>query len=330
MNAISQVLMPPLLSRALENRPVVLADVGAAGGIHERWSMLDQHLRVLGFEPDRRAFDGLPKQSNRVWVNAALTDHEGEAKLLVTNHQTNTSLLPANRPIIDRIYQDPSDFNVIKEVVVPCTTLDRVSLIENLEITALKADTQGTELSILQGAEKCLQKSLMVVELEVEFTQLYSNQPLFAEVDLFMREHGFVLFDIGNLLYHKWRNSSHVGGRKGQLLAADALYFRAPESLVEISKNNEECIQLLAQYWAVCTVYGYTDLAFEVARESAGKGWISSDMMKSIDAWVDSNSRQPILPKLRGRGRAASWMRKFADQVDAKHHSYWINPLGNI
>jgi len=321
--------IPSSLFSLLPQRPLVLADAGAAGGIHERWAMLDKRLKVLGFEPDRRAFDVLPKRGDRFWVNAALADREGMATLLVTQHQTNTSLLSPNRPIVDRIYQDPSDFNVVKELTVQCTTLDTASRAANLDIAALKADTQGTELDILRGAERCLNETLLAVELEVEFTPLYSAQPLFSDVDAFMRKHGFMLFDLGNLLYHKWRQTHKIGGRKGQLLAADALYFRTPESLCELASSNPDAVVLLAHYWAACMAYGYPDLALEVALAQADAGWVPAAILDDIKAWAEGARKRKPTFELRGRGRAAARLRRLADQVDADHHSSWINPLGN-
>ena len=152
----NRAFIPPCLYDLLLEHPVVLEDVGAAGGIHERWSCLGSGLKVLGFELEQSTYQALPRKPNRIWVNAALGDRECEARLLVTRHQTKTSQLTPNRRVIDYIYLNPADFDVMKEVIVPCTTLDELSRIENLEVTALKADTQGTELSILRGAEKCL------------------------------------------------------------------------------------------------------------------------------------------------------------------------------
>jgi FkbM family methyltransferase len=324
-----QATIPSCLFALLPEHPVVLADAGAAGGIHERWSILDQGLRVLGFEPDQRAFDILPQQDDRVWINAALTDREGNATLLVTRHQTNTSLLPPNRHIVDRIYQSPSDFDVVKEVIVPCTTLDAASRAAKLDVTALKADTQGTELAILQGAERCLRETLLVVELEVEFTPLYSGQPLFADVDAFMRERGFMLFDLGNLLCHKWRRSHRIGGHKGQLLAADALYFRTPESLFQFAGATQDRVALLARYWAVCAAYGYTDLAFEVALDQFDMDGLPLAFKDGIMAWAEAATKKSMFQNVRGRGRAASWLHSLPEQLDADSHSRWINPLGS-
>lgn len=332
MNSTASLLIPPCLRAVLPLRPIVLADAVAAGGIHDRWAIFaaGEGLKVLGFEPDQRAYDVLPKREDRVWVNAALADREGQAFLHVTRHQTNTSLLPPNRSIVERIYQNPSDFDIVSDVMVPCTTLDEASRASGLRVTVLKADTQGTEFAILRGAERCLRESLLAVEVEVEFTQLYSGQHLFSAVDVFMRDHGFMLFDLGNLLCHKWHRSSHIGGRKGQLLAADALYFRTPESLLNLTDSLSERRVLLAQYWAVCAVYGYIDLAYEIYLEQANAGLLHKDLVDEVKAWAEKTTRRSVRRlDFRGRGLIASWIRRLADQVDPVHHSVWLNPLGN-
>ena len=71
-----------------------------------------------------------------------------------------------------------------------------------------------------------LTRSIFGVEVEVEFIEMYQDQPLFNEVDSFMRERGFHLFDL-KLFY--WRRKSGLGfdgNRRGQLVHGDALYLR--------------------------------------------------------------------------------------------------------
>ena len=60
----------------------------------------------------------------------------------------------------------------------------------------VKLDTQGTELYILEGMQHTLKRAIFGVEVEVEFIEMYKNQPLFNEVDIFMRKLGFHLFDL--------------------------------------------------------------------------------------------------------------------------------------
>lgn len=59
----------------------------------------------------------------------------------------------------------------------------------------IKADTQGSELRVLQGCEKTLEQAAVVI-LEVSFHKLSQDQPTIIDVIDFMRDHGFVPFDI--------------------------------------------------------------------------------------------------------------------------------------
>jgi hypothetical protein len=207
--------------------------------------------------------------------------------------------------------------------------LDDAALRAGLRVAALKADTQGTELAILRGAKKCLSETLLAVELEVEFTELYADQPLFADVDTLMRKSGFMLLDLGNLVCHKWRQSTGLGGFKGQLLAADALYLRTPGALKEVIGLAEEPLAVLSHYWAICAVYGYLDMAYESTVAISEESLCALSVMQEVENWAQSNRKKRGILNLRGRGRFASWLRKLADEVEPSHHTRWINPLGN-
>jgi len=60
----------------------------------------------------------------------------------------------------------------------------------------LKLDTQGSELTILQNAEKVL-RDVLIIHTEVQFLPMYLGQPLFGDIDSFLRSAGFVLHVFG-------------------------------------------------------------------------------------------------------------------------------------
>ena len=50
------IFIDPCFDAEYQRHPLVLADVGARGGLKKNWSAAERHLRVLGFEPDEREY----------------------------------------------------------------------------------------------------------------------------------------------------------------------------------------------------------------------------------------------------------------------------------
>jgi FkbM family methyltransferase len=90
-------------------------------------------------------------------------------------------------------------------VEIEVTTLDLwadTSKVRFLDF--IKLDTQGSELDILRGAEKLLH-TVRALEVEVEFNPIYEGQPLFADVDAFLRQRGFVLWRLSDMVHYSRR-----------------------------------------------------------------------------------------------------------------------------
>lgn len=62
-------------------------------------------------------------------------------------------------------------------------------------ITAIKLDTQGTELEILKGAEHVLSNTQYILT-EMNNHQLYRGGCQYYQVDEYLRERGFKLMDL--------------------------------------------------------------------------------------------------------------------------------------
>jgi hypothetical protein len=92
----------------------------------------------------------------------------------------------------------------------------------------LKLDVQGAELEVLKSASHVLESTL-AIQTEVEFAPIYRNQPLFADVDVFLRSQGFAFHRFENLdgrvlqsLDVRHDNETE----RRQQLWADAVYIR--------------------------------------------------------------------------------------------------------
>ena len=101
---------------------------------------------------------------------------------------------------------------------------------------------KGPSSTFCRGAERIL-ASVRVVETEVEFNPIYLGQPLFSDVDRYLRDQGFVLwrlahlahyglpdgvstFDFDDTHYFDVDHPATVTGTGGQLYWADAFYVK--------------------------------------------------------------------------------------------------------
>ena len=293
-----------------QRAPLVLVDVGASGGIDPKWGAAARHLQVIGFDADDRAplteATGTPRVTH---LRSALHSNKSRLSFNLLKRQEVSSIYMPNRQFVDR-FPESDRFDLTGTVELDADTLDN-QLSGNGVAGAdfIKADTQGSELLILQGAEHTLRRSVIGLELEVEFAPIYEGQPLFHEVDAFVRAAGFVLMDLRP--YH-WKRTAglRAGGPKSQLVFADALYLRDLASLaalVEALPSDAERRSKVLHAMSVCAVYGYLDYALELFTQHAGL--FTGAELAQVHDWAGREvwwgSR---IPDFRGRGRLASWL----------------------
>lgn len=252
------------LPRSLVDYPFTLIDVGAGGGINRRrWGKF-RNLTVIGFEPDEREFSKLRDSGRHRWLQVALYGSEGVFDLNVTRYQTNTSLLQPNLELIQKLNIPLSDFDILRKVPLRCQTLDALCSEYDLVPHVIKLDTQGTEIDILRGGEKCLRNSIFAVEAEVEFLPFYKNQALFTDVHTYLAGLGFQLMDYLSPVRIRGREFESGRGTPNYLLSADALYFKSPSRLVEDIQGADPAILTAAV--AICVAYDYDDFGQELCR----------------------------------------------------------------
>lgn len=238
---------PSLIARLAAGlpSPLTVVDVGCRWGLGEQWSKLP-NVRLIGFDPDPEECERLNRAAggNRrvTFVPVALGAEPGEATLHLAAEPACSSLYPPDEELAKR----RPGLGLISQVgreQVGIETLDAWCSANDVErVDFLKIDTQGAELDVLKGAEKTL-ATVRAVELEVEFNPIYLGQPLYSQVDTFLREHGFVLWRMADLthyglpgglstfpttetLYFDHPEPSRVQGAGGQLFWANAFYVR--------------------------------------------------------------------------------------------------------
>ena len=198
------------------------------------WGIFAPRLSIYGFDADEDACaeanaDLESRQVN--WtekhIPLALSNRVGESTIYVTKNPMCSSLYAPNEPYLARFARLPELVNLDFTVEIETTTLDTFCQSEGVkEIDFLQIDVQGADLLVLEGGASILANSVLAVQIEVEFSHLYVNQPLFADVDTFMRKQGFTLFDIATSRRVRDRSPILSNTHPGQLLWGDAYYFR--------------------------------------------------------------------------------------------------------
>ena len=209
----------------------ICIDVGASYGPHAKWSYFLHSPKTLwiAVEPNEKNISYIDSWSYPCRIKAipfGLSQEGGLKKLYVTNVDTGSSLL---EPIITpsmkhRIQKEALDyFFPLKTVEIETLSLEEIIPTEQDSLPILiKLDTQGSELSILQGASHLFKKHA-IVGIEMESTLL--AQPFmhgskkFWEACQYLEEFGLELLDLTPI-----RAKTLKGSERGFLNECDAVF----------------------------------------------------------------------------------------------------------
>lgn len=233
---------------------VTLYDVGAAEFIQQRWMIYTKFINYVGFEPDERSYIDLLNSDNSKKCHSynilkfALWDSETEMSINLCSVPQDSSIYSPNRNFLEN-FPNPERFDVVGKEKISVTKMD------SLDISSpdfMKLDIQGGELNALKGASSYLNDTLGL-ELEVEFIELYSNQPLFGDVCDYLSTKGFEFIDFVNLC--RWERNDYLN-TFGHCTYGDALFLRAPEK-IDFENISED---KLSAYLSILVIYRRFDL----------------------------------------------------------------------
>lgn len=225
------------------NDKIKVVDIGAnpIDGLPPYYELLQKGLvSLIGFEPQQDALAELNriKGKNEHYLPYAVGNGE-QATLYICQASGMTSTLKPNFKVLDQFQGYPEWAKIKREEKIATVRLDDLDEIEDIDW--LKIDIQGGELTVFNNAKEKL-KNTLVVQTEVNFIQLYENQPLFAEVDQWMRSHGFILHTLleeRKRLYAPLIINNQIHQGLNQLTTADAVYIKDTTRLELLTKNEK-------------------------------------------------------------------------------------------
>lgn len=182
--------------------------------------------RVLGFEPVAAECERLnaAADSRRRFLPHAIGD--GSRRTLhICNFPMTSSLYPPDTELLDRFQNLENLTRVVARHEVETRRLD--DLREVGEVDFLKVDVQGAERDVFAGATRTL-RDVVAIHTEVQFVPLYRGAPTFSDVDIALRERGFLLHRFvgaSGRCFKPLLLNGNVNAPGSQLLWADAVYL---------------------------------------------------------------------------------------------------------
>jgi FkbM family methyltransferase len=196
------------IRRLLRVRPPIIFDIGAnVGQTVQIYKGLLPESEIHSFEPSPSTFEQLVHKvgyHQKLHLNnVAVGSSSGTNKLFENDHSDMSSFLELGTAGWGEI---------IKETEVKTVTLDQYCDENNVPyISLLKSDTQGYEFEVLKGCNELIRNNqIEMILIEMNFSELYKDQPRFDELYRFLIDRGFRLVSFYGFRYQNdyagWTN----------------------------------------------------------------------------------------------------------------------------
>jgi FkbM family methyltransferase len=241
--------------------PLCVYDLGASGGAPPPFCWLLDGISLINFEPNSNA------EVEKSGRNCDIAIGPQTMKTLhINRRQTTSSLLPPREDVVNRydftkiFPEEPRVFETVSTVEIETLGLD--DAVKNFALPSpdfLKIDVQGLTHEVLLTGEKTISKSVLGLQVEVEFVETYTGQKTFGTVHEYLEKQNFEIFRLSNLNRWIYKISMPLMMYTGQDVFCDLLYLR--------SLHHVECFpefwtsDRIIQYIRLCLLYDLTDTA---------------------------------------------------------------------
>lgn len=252
-------LVDLIAGHGLDAPQLRILDIGAMSLGAEPWDQLVDrgHAELLGFEPQAAECGrcNAAARPHRRYLPLALGDGATWPFHICCGAATSSVFAP-HTDVIERFSGLVELMAVERIETVATTRLDDIP--EAAGADFLKLDVQGFELVVLEHALRTLETSLLL-QVEVSFVDLYEGQPLFADIEPFLRAHGFALHTftgVGSRAFRPLQVDGNPFQGVRQALWTDAVFMVDPGRWRRLENTALLKLALLAH-----SLYGSFDLA---------------------------------------------------------------------
>ena len=241
------------------NTDLNILDIGATGGIQNKWKLIKNVLNVTLVEPN--VTDELKENSFKtlnIIRKIFYSKPNKTQKLFITKYHLCSSLYKPNYSYLSKFkgktdFFSLDSFEIVKEIDLETTTVD--SSFEKKTLDFIKIDAEGSHLDILEGSSKKLDE-ILGLEIECEFFHIREKNHLYSEVIDYLKKFNFEFIDFLSIIRwerHKFRDT-------GQPQLADLFFLKNPDSVINDFNSNVISEKILLKYIIILSIYNRSDL----------------------------------------------------------------------
>lgn len=225
--------------RVFDEDPMFVVDVGASGGIDGYWFEFGNQLKAIGFDPLTTEIERLSANAPAevayvaAWVTSRSPHVPSDSP--DTHFFSRTSAVRAAE--IGAFDYAREYFNAGAEMTLATQRIvldDYFDADDAQQIDFIKIDTDGHDFEVLRGCDRILRTGgVLGVSIEAQFQGAVSEgSGVFSDVDSFLRNRGFSLFDLEVYRYSRaalpapFVYDIPAQTTTGQVFWGDALYLR--------------------------------------------------------------------------------------------------------
>lgn len=255
-------------------------DIGARSFKLGKLDSIKENLEYHAFEPDLIEYERLSNKKSDVktfFYPVALSDKNEKTNFYITKDPACSSLLMPNEKIFNDI-RIGKKLELVKSIKIQTNTLDWWKNEYDIgAIDILKIDVQGGELKVFSKGHNTLENTIAIMS-EIEFVEVYKNQPTFQDIDTHLRKLDFELIDITKIL----AKNNEVGSNfktKGKLVWGDAIYIKNYKSMLAAHEYDEERFRVVLRYIMVYEYFDRMDLSYSLISNAITDSLISDSVL---------------------------------------------------
>jgi FkbM family methyltransferase len=213
--------------------------------------------KITGFEPQEEGLARLNqnKGDNETYLPYAVGNGTQQT-LNICAYPGWTSTRRPSEPSLQSFPVFKHNAQIIRQVPIDTQRLDDIHEVGRMDF--LKIDIQGGELDVFRSATRKLARTA-VIQTEVSFVNLYENQPSQGDIDIELRQLGFIPHSfaaIKKCMIAPFELNNDPWIPLNQLLEADLVYVRDFRNPAKLDDDQIRHMCLIAH-----ACYGSFDLA---------------------------------------------------------------------